>query len=64
MNEAVTISIAEIIERPNPERRQRTYPRVVKRHFAKYHRIKRPTDRGQRHHDTPMIHIFNFTALT
>lgn len=44
------------------KRRNRTYPRVVKRHFAKYHRIKQPAHRGIRHTDPPKIHIFNIPA--
>ena len=39
----------EIIERPNPPRRDRTYPRVIKRYRAHSHRIKRSTDHGQRY---------------
>jgi len=60
--DVTAIANAEILDIINPKRRQRTYPRVVKRHFAKYHRIKRPTDHGQHHHDTPKIHIFNIPA--
>lgn len=58
MNETIDIAIQEITDRPNPKRRHRTYPRVVKRHFAKYHRIKRKSDNGQHHPGPPNIHIF------
>ncbi len=60
----LTLAIAEILEIRNPERRNRSYPRVVKRHFAKYHRIKRPTDHGHRYPDPPKIHIFAVTTLS
>ena len=51
--------IAEIVERHNPRRRHRTYPRVVKRPFVTYHPVKRPTHHGQHHNTPPKIHIFN-----
>jgi hypothetical protein len=41
----------------NPERRHRTYPRVVKRARHNSYRVKRPGDHGIRHpgprHDHP-----------
>jgi hypothetical protein len=38
---AVAEAIAEITERPNPKRRQRTYPRVVKRHQRSGYKVKK-----------------------
>jgi DDE family transposase/transposase IS4-like protein len=54
----------EITERPNPPRRHRTYPRVIKRYRAHSHRIKRPTDHGQLHNGPAKIHIFKVACLT
>ncbi len=40
----------------NPRRRQRSYPRVVKRHrHANLYRRKKTTDTGTRHHAQPTI---------
>ena len=64
MTMALIETITEITERPNPPRRHRTYPRVVTRHRAHSHRIKRPTDRGQRHYTPPKIHISKVPCLT
>jgi hypothetical protein len=58
--------IAEQITRPanlNPPRRQRTYPRVVKRHrHANLYRQKKTTDTGTRHHTPPTIRHHPATA--
>ncbi len=54
----------EIIERPNPPRQDRTYPRVAKRYRAHSHRIKRTTDHGQLHNGPAKIHIFKVPCLT
>src|ERR1700712_3823937 len=43
----------EITDRPNPPRRHRTYPRVVKRYRAHHHCLKRTTDHGQLHNGHP-----------
>ncbi|HEY0576721.1 MAG TPA: hypothetical protein VGD73_21665, partial [Pseudonocardia sp.] len=61
---AQTLAFQEMTEILNPERRHRSYPRVVKRHFAKYHNIKRPTHHGRRHPSPPKIHIYNIKTLT
>ena len=57
-------TIEEIVERLNPPRQDRTYPRVVKRYRAHSHRIKRTTDHGQLHDGPPKIHIFKVPCLT
>lgn len=62
MHEPLRITIDEIVEKPNPPRRHRGYPRVVKRHFAKYHRIKRKSDHGGHYTEPPKIHIFAVRA--
>jgi hypothetical protein len=54
----------EITERPNPARRHRTYPRVVKRYRTHSHRTKRTTDHGQLHNGPAKIHIFKVPCLT
>ncbi|MGI8797990.1 MAG: hypothetical protein ACR2GE_01635, partial [Pseudonocardia sp.] len=59
---ATIIAIEEITEILNPLRRSRTYPRVVKRHYAKYHIIKRKYHHDIRHGDPPKIHIYNIRA--
>jgi hypothetical protein len=43
----------------NPARRDRTYPRVVKRNRHNSYRIKRRTDHGTRHHGPATIHLAN-----
>src|SRR5256885_7487511 len=48
----------EIQERLNPPRRNRTYPRVVKRHRSIDRRIKRPHHRQILHDSPPQLHIF------
>jgi hypothetical protein len=61
---AQTRAFQEMTETLNPERRHRSYPRVVKRHFAKYHKIKRPKHQGRRYPSGPKIHIYNIKSLT
>lgn len=51
-----------MLDKLNPQRRQRSYPRVVKRHFAKYHKIKRLHDTETRHAGPAKIHIYNIPA--
>ncbi len=46
----------------NPERRNRTYPRVVKRARHNSYRVKRPTDTGTRHHSPATITLANLGA--
>jgi hypothetical protein len=41
----------------NPRRRHRTYPRVVKRSRHNAYRVKKPGDRGTRHHGPPEIRL-------
>ena len=43
----------------NPERRLRTYPRVVKRARHNSYRVKRTGDRGIRHSQPPTIKLAN-----
>jgi hypothetical protein len=43
----------------NPPRRHRTYPRVVKRGRHNAYRVKKPGDRGTRHHGPPTIILAN-----
>jgi hypothetical protein len=56
------MAIAEILDILVPPRRHRSYPRVVKRHFAKYHNIKRVHHRGHRYDGPPKIHIYAIRA--
>jgi hypothetical protein len=43
----------------NPERRHRTYPRVVKRARHNSYRVKRPGDTGTRHDGPATIKLAN-----
>jgi hypothetical protein len=43
----------------NPPRRDRTYPRVVKRGRHNRYRVKRPGDTGTRHHGPATIRLAN-----
>ncbi len=43
----------------NPKRRNRTYPRVVKRARHNSYRVKRPTDHGTRHNCQATINLVN-----
>jgi DDE family transposase len=61
---ADTETTHEITERPNPPRRHRTYPRVVKRYRAHHHCLKRATDHGQLHNGPPKIHLFKIPYQT
>jgi hypothetical protein len=51
--------MAGITRRRNlsPRRRHRTYPRVVKRSRHNSYRVKKPTDKGTRHHGPPAIKL-------
>ena len=51
-------TIDEIQERPIPTRRNRTYPRVVKRHRSIDRRIKRPHHQQTLHTAPPQLHLF------
>lgn len=48
----------------NPERRHRTYPRVVKRSRHSSYRVERPGDRGTRHPGPATISMVNPRQLT
>ena len=41
----------------NPARRNRAYPRVIKRGRHNYYRVKRPSDTGTKHHKPPAIKL-------
>ena len=43
----------------NPRRRDRTYPRVVKRARHNSYRVKRPADHGTRHPGPATIRLVN-----
>jgi hypothetical protein len=43
----------------NPRRRNRTYPRVVKRARHNSYRVKRPADHGARHPERATIKLVN-----
>ena len=43
----------------NPPRRDRTYPRVVKRARHNSYRVKKPGDHGIRHEGPPTIQLAN-----
>ena len=43
----------------NPERRNRSYPRVVKRARHNHYSVKKPGDRGIRHDGPPTITLVN-----
>jgi hypothetical protein len=54
--------LAEITAKINPERRDRTCPRAVKRARHNSYRVKKPHERASIHHDgTPTIHIHTLT---
>jgi hypothetical protein len=51
---------ADITGRPSlNQRRERTYPRVVKRPRHNSYRVKKPGDHGQRHRAPPTISLVN-----
>ena len=52
--------MADITSRQNlNQRRERTYPRVVKRARHNSYRVKRPGDHGTRHDSPPTITLVN-----
>jgi hypothetical protein len=52
--------MADITSPGNPgQRRERTYPRVVKRGRHNAYRVKKPSDHGTRHHAPPTIRLVN-----
>jgi len=48
----------------NPPRRDRTYPRVVKRARHNSYRVKRPGDHGTRHDGPATIKLVNLRSLS
>jgi hypothetical protein len=48
----------------NPRRRNRTYPRVIKRARHNSYRVKRPGDHGTRHDGPATISLVNHRNLT
>jgi hypothetical protein len=57
MARSARATLAEIAERPNPARRNRTCPRVVKRPKLKNQLAKRAHHEAERHRDGPAIRI-------
>ena len=52
--------MADIADRRNlNKRRERSYPRVVKRGRHNSYRVKKPGDHGTRHHAPPTITLVN-----
>ncbi|GAA1015213.1 hypothetical protein Aple_068410 [Acrocarpospora pleiomorpha] len=47
----------------NPRRRDRSYPRVVKRARHNSYRVKRPGDAGVRHDGPAVIYLANLPEL-
>ena len=47
----------------NPQRRHRTYPRVVKRIRHNQYRVKRAHDTGTRHTGPPTITLVNHSMI-
>jgi hypothetical protein len=43
----------------NPDRRHRSYPRVIRRARHNSYRVKRPADTGTRYHRPPTIRLVN-----
>lgn len=48
----------------NPRRRDRSYPRVIKRARHNSYRVKRPGDVGVRHEGPAVISLANLPELT
>jgi hypothetical protein len=48
----------------NPPRRDRTYPRVVKRARHNSYRVKKPGDHGTRHDGPTTIKLVNLRSLS
>ena len=64
--DAVLAAVRRDITAPrnlNPRRRQRSYPRVVKRARHNSYRVKKPGDVGIRHDGPPVVHLVNATPL-
>jgi hypothetical protein len=56
LKKATEATTAEILERLN-SRRDRTYPRVVKRARHNSYRVKRATDTGTKHDGPPTVEL-------
>ncbi len=58
--------MADITRRQNlnPQRRNRTYPRAVKRARHNSHRVKRAGDQGIRYAGPPAIKLANLSRLS
>jgi hypothetical protein len=58
--------MADITRRKNlnPRRRDRTYPRVVKRARHNSYRVKKPSDHGTRHDGPAKIKLINLSSLS
>jgi hypothetical protein len=52
-------TVEEIIERPNPERRQRSCPRALKRARHNSYRVKYPSDKNIAHGLPPTIRLIH-----
>ena len=48
----------------NPPRRDRTYPRVIKRARHNSYRVKKPGDHGIRHNGPATIKLVNLHSLS
>ncbi len=57
--------MADITRKPalNPQRRHRTYPRVIKRARHNSYRVKRASDQGIRHTGPPTLTLANLGRL-
>src|SRR5680860_216761 len=55
LEQALADARAEILERPNPPRRQRTNPRAIKRHGHNSYPVKKNRHTAQRHAEPPTI---------
>jgi hypothetical protein len=55
-------SLEEILERPNPERRERSCPHKVKRARPNSHFVKQPGDKNITHDSPPTILLLHPAA--
>ena len=63
--QALALIMADITRHRNLSlrRRHRTYPRVVKRSRHNAYRVKKPEDKGIRHHGPPTIKLITAAKL-
>jgi hypothetical protein len=59
---AIREALDEIIERPNPERRERSCPRKIKRQRHNTFPVKRKADKNISHDSPPTIILFRPAA--